>query len=365
MGSNGAIKGYASIPVVGGRINVPIYDHSNKYTDGGGSGGGGVYEQTPDGGKSYTKEQLNKAIFDDLNGKIAKGQNEIRNATDNFKQNVNKQYKTPSQINRDDSKKTEGKNVTVPKFDDPIKEKLSLKEALKEIQEDTKEINKIDTIEEKSWIQNAWSSIKNWFGNVGAAQTKATIANIEVNRQIVETALDVGKGIGAKIGEAAAKMGEQQAKAAVAKAEIDREIGQAYIKTGASIANQGIGLLKGIANVGEYIAEADLILATTAATAYTYYNTYHPVLRLLKQNIQEDKAKALVYVMWKGTMSTVADQKVESVYKDFYENNKIGQILDKSAFNSFKSTGTVTQISSGLGEVAGIVGISVLSMRNY
>ena len=69
-------------------------------------------------------------------------------------------------------------------------------------------------------------------------------------------------------------------------------------------------------------------------------------------------------VLWKGVMGYVAEEHVDNAFKGFYANNQVGQWLDNNAAEIFKSDGIVPGIASGVGYVAGIVGLTLLTLRS-
>lgn len=132
---------------------------------------------------------------------------------------------------------------------------------------------------------------------------------------------------------------------------ISKQIG----KTGASFANQVVGLFKGIGKVGESLTDAALTAGTAQAEQQLRNNVYNPIYN--KKGLTAIDKKDLAKVsssMWKQTMATVANQHVESAFNKFYKNTNTGKWLDQNAYSPLKSKGIVTKFTEGIGEVTGI-----------
>jgi len=103
MGSNGATH-YQTIPVGGGSIivgkNGTVVGGNNTYANPEGS-------SYPPEVAQYFQQQIakktEKQILESLNKLMAKGQNKIRTGAEYFQQKTNNQYKSPTQINREDA----------------------------------------------------------------------------------------------------------------------------------------------------------------------------------------------------------------------------------------------------------------------
>ena len=131
-------------------------------------------------------------------------------------------------------------------------------------------------------------------------------------------------------------------------------------KTGsvlASGANMSLAFFKGLGNVGEHIWDAGRIVQTVADTPKTL------VADAITYLFTKDKKNFTSWTKsaWKNTMTEVSTKHVENAFSSFYKKTAVGKFLDEHAGKYFKSDGTVANISSGLGEVAGIAVISALT----
>lgn len=131
--------------------------------------------------------------------------------------------------------------------------------------------------------------------------------------------------------------------------------------TGAVVAsgvNLVLSILEGIGVFLEALSDAITILATIPATEIT---SLVDLGRYLLTDNKND-FQWITEKMWKDTMSNVSEKNIESMYNDFYKNNTVGKWLDKQAFSPFKSNGTATGVGRGMGEVVGIIGLTILTM---
>lgn len=133
--------------------------------------------------------------------------------------------------------------------------------------------------------------------------------------------------------------------------------------TGASIANAVIGLVKGLCQLIESLLDFIVMLVTGVGSIYTGLAdgvTYLIALGAGKTN----EWSSITGSMWKGVMGYVAEDHVGNAFKSFYSNNVVGQWLDENAIDIFKSDGTGTNIMSGIGYVAGIIILTMATLRN-
>ena len=133
-------------------------------------------------------------------------------------------------------------------------------------------------------------------------------------------------------------------------------------KTGASIGNLTIGLAKGVGELSESLLDAIVMLGTGALSVGTgVADGVSYVSALVDGDTKnwESYTKAL----WKGVMGYVAEEHVDNAFKGFYANNQVGQWLDNNAAEIFKSDGIVPGIASGVGYVAGIAALTLLTLR--
>lgn len=128
-------------------------------------------------------------------------------------------------------------------------------------------------------------------------------------------------------------------------------------KVGASVANTVIGLFQGLDEFVEAIGDTCAIIGAAAASIFTgAYDLGQWIGGKISGNENWNSATK---AMWNSTMDYVAVTHAKNAYKDFYENNPIGQWLDANAFGWFKSTGAAYQVASGLGYVAGVILLTI------
>ena len=143
--------------------------------------------------------------------------------------------------------------------------------------------------------------------------------------------------------------------------EVVPQVGEALQSAAASVSNVVLGLTKGIGQFVESLGDVVTILGTgvgSVATGIVDGATY--VGSLITGNT--DEWESMTAQMWKETMAFVAEDHVGNAFKDFYENTSVGKWLDEHAIDACKSDGIVTNISSGLGYVAGVIVLTVATL---
>lgn len=127
---------------------------------------------------------------------------------------------------------------------------------------------------------------------------------------------------------------------------------------GASAANTGISLVKGLAKFGEALVDTGALVLDTVATPFT---AAYDGITYAKANLDgtEDKWESTTAKMWKGTMGFVAEDHVENVFSKFYKNTSVGQWLDKNAYEPFKSDGTACKITTEIGYITGVAFLTI------
>lgn len=134
-------------------------------------------------------------------------------------------------------------------------------------------------------------------------------------------------------------------------------------KTGASVGNFSIGLVKGVGELAESLTDAVVMLGTAGLSIGTGLADGVSYVSALIDGDTKNW-ESVTGVLWKGVMGYVAEEHVDNAFKGFYANNQIGQWLDKNAADLFKSDGIVPNIASGVGYVAGIAALTLLTLRN-
>lgn len=132
---------------------------------------------------------------------------------------------------------------------------------------------------------------------------------------------------------------------------------------GASIGNVYLGLTKGVMQLVESLLDFSSILSVAQKSVKT--SIFDGITYLVCSEYgATDMWISTTDLMWKFEMENVAKDHVESVFKREYANNIIYQWLDENAIDIFKSDGIGTDIASGIGYVAGIIALTVATLRN-
>lgn len=130
-------------------------------------------------------------------------------------------------------------------------------------------------------------------------------------------------------------------------------------KVGASVANVVIGLVQGLAEFVEAIVDTCAIIVTSAASIFTgLWDLGQWIHGKITGNENWNSATK---AMWGGVMDFVGTTHVKDAFRSFYEKTAVGKWLDANAFEWFKSTGAVYQIANGIGYVAGVVILTIVT----
>lgn len=170
--------------------------------------------------------------------------------------------------------------------------------------------------------------------------------------------------------------------------EIFPDILDLWMRTTASIINLEIGIVKGLFQFAESLVDLVVMLLMVSLTVTTglidavsgimyaftgmdIIDSNKKVTKLLGLEEEYDKMfeffgvegteefDSITAFAWKKTMGFVAEDWVGNAYSAFYQNSLVGQAFDEMAFDIFKSDGIATEIASGIGEVAGIILLTV------
>ena len=130
-------------------------------------------------------------------------------------------------------------------------------------------------------------------------------------------------------------------------------------KVGASIANVVIGLVQGLSEFVEAIVDTCAIIGTAVASIFTgLWDLGQWIAGKITGNEDWNSATK---AMWGGVMDFVATTHVKDAFRGFFENTAVGKWLDANAFEWFKSTGAVYQVANGIGYVAGVVILTIVT----
>ena len=137
-------------------------------------------------------------------------------------------------------------------------------------------------------------------------------------------------------------------------------VGEALVKTGASIGNTITGLLQGVGQFGEALVDTAAIIGTGIASAVTgLIDLGQWAVGKITGN---ENWHSLTKDMWSGTMEFVQKEHVNEAFKKFHEDSALGKWLDDNAYAPFKSDGMVYQIANGVGYIAGIIALTIVTM---
>lgn len=129
----------------------------------------------------------------------------------------------------------------------------------------------------------------------------------------------------------------------------------------------GVGsILKGITEFVESLVDAVAILGTATWTFLVFVTDTVLYLGGAENKSWDDyiryiSTNSLTMRMWKAVMGFVSTQYVNNAWNDLFEHTAAGQYLDSHAIGIFKHDGIGSQISSGIGYVAGIVIATILT----
>ncbi len=131
-------------------------------------------------------------------------------------------------------------------------------------------------------------------------------------------------------------------------------------KTVASIGNGVISLLKGGGKILEGLWDVGVMAVTAVGSVATGLVDLMNFPQLLG-----GKKESLTGKMWKNVMGYVAEDHVGNAFSNFYKNNTVGKWLDENAYTPLKSDGVIPNILTNVGEVAGIILISLATFRYW
>ncbi|MEG2322148.1 MAG: hypothetical protein RSB71_01485 [Bacilli bacterium] len=130
-------------------------------------------------------------------------------------------------------------------------------------------------------------------------------------------------------------------------------IGKAIETVGASVAMATTSLVKGICQFGEALVDLTSIIATVIASVVTVPTDL--VTSLLNSKLDFKNTASI----WDETKAFVSKQHVQNSFKNFYENNLVGKWLANNSVSWLKPDSIGDGILSGIGYVAGVIGLSV------
>ena len=187
--------------------------------------------------------------------------------------------------------------------------------------------------------KDCWNELKSTGAKIGEGFLNFAEASYKAECERMENQQKQTSAVLSSVGDTFMKFAEANYQAELIRAENQQ-------RESANTINTVISLGKGITKVAETIFDSLLVLSTAAANSGTFVAGEFVPHAQGVQGVSEE--------LWDGVMAFVAEEHVESAYKNFYENTTVGKYLDEKADSPFKSDGIVTQISSELGYIAGI-----------
>ena len=134
------------------------------------------------------------------------------------------------------------------------------------------------------------------------------------------------------------------------------------VRTAATVVNMAISFVEGLVKLIGSILDAVFIVGGGIVSVLgLVIDLAYWIYVKLTGNDDGYRPCAAKEIM-EATMSIVAEQPVENAFRSFYENNVIGKNLDKYAFGPFKNAGTGSKIVQGIGEISGIVVLTIATM---
>ncbi len=130
--------------------------------------------------------------------------------------------------------------------------------------------------------------------------------------------------------------------------------GENWKRLGASIANGVIAFVKGVVSLVEAIGDLVVLLGSAVCTVGTAIYDISSGLATGNWNWSATKG------LWKGTKAVVSYQWTNKAFDALYET-KAGKWLDEYAYAPFKSDGIGCKILEGVGYVAGVIAVTVLT----
>lgn len=132
------------------------------------------------------------------------------------------------------------------------------------------------------------------------------------------------------------------------------DIKDVLVRTGATIGTFGTSLVEGVLNFGENIVDFAANVGTAILSVPTGLYDGYQALRGL---ITDEEWESVTKKMWEGTKGFVEEKHVESLFNNFYETD-IGKSLKENSY----FFDTTRNIGNGVGNVAGIIGLTVLTL---
>lgn len=106
----------------------------------------------------------------------------------------------------------------------------------------------------------------------------------------------------------------------------------------------------------------DLVVIVVTAVLSIFTGIYDGISYLVAMaNGTTDSWTSATGAMWSGVMGFVAEDWVGQAFDWFYADTPVGQWLDNNAGEWFKSNGVVCGVFKGIGEVIGIVVLSIVT----
>lgn len=194
-------------------------------------------------------------------------------------------------------------------------------------------------------------------GTALGAATGAILSKTGVASKIKDWVKSIGqsiKQVAVNIGQTAKQMVNDLK--GLSEAESVNDVLDVFKKTGATIATGVISLQEGVFKLVENVVDLVALVGTAVSSVVT---GVADLGGLIKSKITGDESAKTNYTkqMWEKTRSFVATDHVGNLYDKFYDNTPVGQWIKNNAYGF----DTVRSIGTELGEVVGIIAISVVT----
>ena len=123
--------------------------------------------------------------------------------------------------------------------------------------------------------------------------------------------------------------------------------------------NLMLSITKGICQFIETLTDLIVMIGAGVASIFTgLYDAYQGIRGAITGEEWSSSTKA----MWKGVMGYVAEDHVGNFVADCYKDTALGQWLDSNAYKPFKSDGMACKIGAGVGYVAGLIALCIVTV---
>ena len=134
--------------------------------------------------------------------------------------------------------------------------------------------------------------------------------------------------------------------------DIGEGIAQIHARVNATVATIASSLIEGVLQFGEAIVDFLILVGSGILTIGT---GVVDGVQAISGLISGEEWESVTGKLWNGTMGVVSKKAVTSLFDSFYENTSVGSWIKEDALGF----DTVRAIGSGVGYVAGVVGLTI------